>query len=65
MAIDSTALVDSEPGVINRAALERLGRKTTGIDAAWDKVCCEADWSKPAGAKGGWKPRVDYEAGRC
>eukprot|EP00974_Lingulodinium_polyedra_P055031 5292803-Lingulodinium_polyedra.AAC.1 len=64
MAIDSMIFVDSKPGVINRVALERLGRKAMGIVAVWDQVRNESDWGKPPGAKGGLKSRADYEAGR-
>ena len=61
MAIDTMILVDREPGVINRIALERLCRKALGIVESWRQVECEADWSKPAAAPKSWKTKVRYE----
>ena len=64
MAIDTMILVDREPGILNRVAMERLARKALGIVEAWRKVESETDWNKPASAGKAWKSKVNYEEAR-
>ena len=64
MAIDTMLLIDREPGLINRVALERLSRKALGTVEAWKKVEVEADWNRPANAGKAWRSKVNYEEAR-
>ena len=64
MAVDTMLLVDRDPGVINRVALEKLCRKAMGIVEAWRKVEQESDGNRPPNAGKQWKSKVNYEEAR-